>query len=318
MIAPLAQPRRSALSILFLFFTLALCPGALRAADAPVAVFSETFNGYQRTRLPDESFKPETYAFGEGGAWTANETDGPANQLTFARVSQAAARALARAAYVPTPGPEQTDLLILVFWGRTLGSRETNPGLAPHSTTGLSALRNPLELAPPGPAPAAAAPGNREFTTSSEIQAALQSAASAAQDSLLWQIDLDNRARDAVDERNARILGYTDALERARFIRHMISGRDLLDEIAHNRYFVVLHAYDFRTAWKEKKMKPLWSVRISIEEGDDSLDASLERMLASATRLFGQPSRGLKRHLAPEGRAIPGPLQVIEYVPPPK
>jgi hypothetical protein len=44
-------------------------------------------------------------------------------------------------------------------------------------------------------------------------------------------------------------------------------------------------------------------------------DASLERMLASATRLFGQPSRGLKRHLVPEGRAIPGPLQVIEYVP---
>ncbi len=318
MIAPLTPPHRTARPFLALLVVLACWPAALRAVDATVAVFSETFNGYQRTRLPDESFKPETYAFGEGGAWTANETDGPANQLTFARVSQATARSLARAGYVPTPGPEQTDLLILVFWGRTLGSRETNPGLAPHSTTGLSALRNPLELAAPGPAPAAAAPGNREFTTSSEIQAALQSAASAAQDMLLWQIDLDNRARDAIDERNARILGYTDALAGARFIRHMTAGRDVLDEIARNRYFVVLHAYDFRTAWKEKKLKPLWSVRISIEEGDDSFDASLERMLASATRLFGQQSRVLKRHLVPEGRAIPGPLQVIEYAPPPK
>lgn len=314
MIAPLALLHHSARALVVLL--VALWPAALHAVDAPVAVFSETFNGYQRTRLPDESFKPETYAFGEGGAWTANETDGPANQLTFARVSQAAARALARAGYVPTPGPEQTDLLILVFWGRTLGSRETNPGLAPHSTTGLSALRDPIELAPPGPAPAAASPGNRAPTTHPETQAALQSAASAAQDSQLWQIDLDNRARDAIDERNARILGYTDALERARFIRHMTSGRDLLDEIAHNRYFVVLHAYDFRTAWKEKKMKPLWSVRISIEEGDDTFDASLERMLASAARLFGQRSRVLKRHLVPEGRAIPGPLQVIEYAPP--
>lgn len=315
MIAPLTLQHRPVRPFLALLVALALWPAALRAVDGTVAVFSETFNGYQRTRLPDESFKPETYAFGEGGAWTANETDGPANQLTFARVSQATARSLARAGYVPTPGPEQTDLLILVFWGRTLGSRETNPGLAPHSTTGLSALRNPIELAPPGPPPAAVAPGNREPQTTPEIQTALKNAASAAQDSMLWQIDLDNRARDAVDERNARILGYTDALERARFIRHMISGRDLLDEIAHNRYFVVLHAYDFRTAWKEKKLKPLWSVRISIVEGDDSLDASLERMLASATRLFGQPSRGLKRHLVPEGRAIPGPLQVIEYVP---
>lgn len=316
MAVPAVLPHLIARPFSVLLLTLALGPAALRAADAFVAVFSETHNGYQRTRLPDESFQPETYAFGEGGAWTADEPGGPATQLTFARVSQAAARALARAHYVPTPGPEQTDLLILVFWGRTLGSRETNPGLAPHSTTGLSALRNPIELAPPGPAPAASAPGNREPTPNSDTQAALRSAASAAQDSLLWQVDLDNRARDAVDERNARILGYTDALERARFIRHMIAGRDLLDEIAHNRYFVVLHAYDFRTAWKEKRMKPLWSVRISIEEGEDSLDASLDRMLGSAARLFGRESRGLKRHVVPEGRAIPGPLQVIEYAPP--
>jgi len=35
------------------------------------AVSSKAFNGYTRTRLPDGSFKPETYAFGNGGFVTA-------------------------------------------------------------------------------------------------------------------------------------------------------------------------------------------------------------------------------------------------------
>jgi hypothetical protein len=92
----------------------------------------------------------------------------------------------------------------------------------------------------------------------------------------------------------------------------------VLLEVAHNRYYVVLQAYDFRLAWKEKKLNLLWEARISIEEDDNDFDRSIEPMLAAAKSLFGQESDGLQRRFVPEGRVTAGPQKVIEYLPPTK
>lgn len=81
--------------------------------------------------------------------------------------------------------------------------------------------------------------------------------ARAKLDFALRQVTLQNASRDRIDDRNARILGYETALERARFIPHMMAGSDVLTEIGRNRYVVALQADDFRTAAKDKKIKAL-------------------------------------------------------------
>ena len=274
-----------------------LCAGllcavaALHAADDPVAVFSQVFNGYTRTRLPDGSFKPETYGFAEGGRQTRAVGDPELDQMPFARIAGSVVGPLARLNYRMTSKPDETDLLILVFWGSTAGSRDHDPNGTMDRAAGAIA----------------------DFNTRSGPEA---EAAGAAYDTALWQLHLANEDRDRLDDYNARILGFTDSLERARAEAHMGFGQDLLAEISANRYYVVLQAYDFPTARKLKKLKPLWTARISIRESGNGFADALARMIASAAPYFGRDSGGLRRATLREGKVELGPLQIIEVVPP--
>jgi hypothetical protein len=292
---------------------LALLPAWLCSAEAPVAVFTETFNGYQRTRLPDHSFKAETYAFGEGGMWGLDDSGADAGKLSFSRVARAAAVPLAQANYVPTSNPNETSLLVVMFWGRTLGSKggahsflaSIQPGYGGANGSprvGRSSFGDSVTRVP---RPTGQTASNGEVLDVS----------AAAADALIEQASLDNPNFDRIDDANARIVGYGQALFQARYSPQMIRSRDVREEVAVNRYYVVLQAYDFRSAWKEKKLKLLWSARISIEEDDNDFDKSIEHMLATAAGLFGQESGGLQRRYVPKGSVTNGPLEVLDYFP---
>jgi hypothetical protein len=282
-----------------------LTAGPLRAADDPVAVFSEVFNGYQRTQLPDKSFKPEYYAFGEGGCWTRPVQDAKLEEMTFLRVAQAVAAPLARLNYRPARNAAEAELMILVFWGSTQGSRGHDPtGSADRFASASSAYNATKSANQAPPAGSPAEPAN--------------AAAESAYDNALWQMQLANDARDQLDSRNARILGYSEALERARAVAHMSFAHDIIDEISDNRYYVVLQAYDAKTAVKEKKLKPLWTARISMRESDADFAQALEQMLRRATRYLGQDSKGLHREVTQETSVRLGPTEYLETLPPTK
>jgi hypothetical protein len=301
-------PWFSSLQLWRLAFVVLLPTGLLPAAesDEPVAVFSQVFNGYTRTRLPDKSFKPETYTFGEGGCWTRPVRDPGMEEMTFLRVAKAVAAPLGRLNYRPALTSAEAELLILVFWGSTEGSRDydrnnTIDRLSAASSVAIAARS----------AAAAVDPKSESAATA----AATASAAESELDSALWQMDLANRERDRLDYRNARILGYTDALQRASCAPHMSFAQDTMAEIGYNRYYVVLQAYDFKTAVKEKKLKPLWTARISMDESGNNFAQSLDRMLRTGARYFGQDSNGLHREANREGHVDLGPLDVIETLP---
>ena len=98
--------------------------------DEPVAVFTQVFNGYSRTRQSDQSFKPEAYVFGEGGYLNRPGADPSLEKMPFLHVARAVAAPLARLNYQPSFKPAETQLLILVFWGSTQGSRDYDPSAA--------------------------------------------------------------------------------------------------------------------------------------------------------------------------------------------
>src|ERR1051326_2973831 len=172
------------------------------------------------------------------------------------------------------------QLLILVFWGATQGSRGIDSSQALDRISSASAAAGPTTNATYS-ASSALQPGtaNDPNNRSSAVNAATEEEINQA----VSLMSLANAERDKSDDRNARILGYEEALSRARFTQHMAMGQDVLSEISSNRYFVVLQAYDFPTAVKEKKLKPLWTARISIDESGNEFSSALEHMLAVAT-----------------------------------
>jgi hypothetical protein len=278
----------------------------------PVAVSTEVFNGYRRTRLKDKSFKPESYVFGEGGYLNRPGSNPALEKMPFMSVARAVAAPLARLNYQPSHDPARTQLLILVFWGSTQGSVDFDPAsgkdrlaaaLAAQSALGMSVSTTP----PPVMMGSRTTPGG--YNPNAQVEAV-----QAELDAALWQVSVQNRSRDEIDNLNARILGYETTLDRARFIQHMASGRDILTEISRNRYFVVLQAYDFPTAAKKKKMKPLWTARISIDEAGNEFANVLDHMLAVAVPYLGDGG-GLRRNVVPEGRVEVGPAKVMESTP---
>jgi hypothetical protein len=99
-----------------------LVPTGARAADEVngiTAVASSVSKDYVRSKLPDGTFQPEFYAFGEGGNWGGQIKDPTIDKLHFLDVAHVIATPLASQKYIPATDPTKTGLLIMVYWGTT-------------------------------------------------------------------------------------------------------------------------------------------------------------------------------------------------------
>jgi hypothetical protein len=251
----------------------------ISGSEQLVAVSSKVFNGYSRARLPDGSFRQETYAFGNGGRLGedragadvvgASATGGDAGGVvrddtldivTFRELARTVAGPLAVQSYVPTPNADSTDLLIMVFWGRTMGSVKV----------------------------------------------------------------LDGPVKDMIDQRNALLLGFnsegvfsqgfSDPTNMMANIRRQVHS-DVVDAIQVNRYYVILRAFDFKYAWKQRKIRLLWETRFSLSERRHDFSKELPGMTQYASQYFGQDSHGLLRAPVPEGHVEIGPVKSLGDVP---
>jgi hypothetical protein len=283
-----------------------------------VAVSARVSDDYQRTRLPSGSFQPETYTFGPGGHWGGAMRDDTIDKLKFIDVARTIAVPLTGQNYLPAKDPSQTKLLIMVYWGTTVGTGGAGDSVA---------MQN-LSLASQHLANAGASvkslmqSGGRSSGTDRVVALTERQAALAELDAALSITQAENRQREQADLRNARMLGYnatgmfgTDYGQWVEFTALRDRKRDLVEEIADNRYFVVLMAYDFQLLWKEKKHKLLWETRFSIRERNNDFGKVLAGMTQYASRYFGQDSHGLLRKPLPEGHVTLGKLEVGEVVP---
>jgi hypothetical protein len=232
--------------------------------DTMTAVFSGISDDYGRNRLPDGSFQAETYGFGNGGFFGSNSRDPSLDDESFMDIARVIARPLADRNFIPTRDPKKVKLLIMVYWGATSGT------LDPASDN----FRFEREDRP------------KSLNHSFE---------------LLGPVSFQG---GLVDLQNALILGYAGEIAASHpslGLIHNVRRDDLIDDIEHNRYFVVLMAYDFQLMWKEKKHKLLWETRFSIREQGNDFRKMLPSMAKYASQYFGQDSHGLIREAIPEG-----------------
>jgi len=87
---------------------------------------------------------------------------------------------------------------------------------------------------------------------------------------------------------------------------------DVYAAIELDRYWVILQAYDFQSAWKHKKLKLLWETRFSLSTRRHDFERDLPRMAQSASLYFGRDSYGLIFKPIPEGRVDIGEVKVID------
>jgi hypothetical protein len=303
--------------VIFSALLLAAAP-CVRADDSGVvAVYSAVSPAYTRSPLPGGGFKQESYAFGEGGAQAGATSDSTIDKLHFIDVARMIAPALARKNFLPAKDPHQTDLLIMVYWGTTVGTDRTSSSPLYQIAEGM------MPIATPPPPPPPTGPGNPATANANSGSPGASTARDDANSSALTEVlmltHLANRQRDLQDIENAKVLGYLPELTRLNeykgtyfdnFLR-----QDTISDVEESRYYVVLLAYDFQTLWKTRQRKLLWETRFSIREHRNDFGKALAAMAENASRYFGQDSHGLVRQDLPEARITFGDVKVLEYEP---
>jgi len=279
------------------------------------AVSSSVSDGYARVRLPDGSFQPETYTFGEGGRLAGSSRDDSIDRLTFTDVATAVADPLRKRNYVPVEdrNPEKTKLLIMVYWGTTSGTSDSSDSLGYQNLQ-----RNQGSKPPPTQPPASLAKGGANANQQARQAAATASMRQSVEDGAMAEVLAENWQRDQVDMRNAMLLGYDTAIAETSAVGSTPATRrreDLVSEIEESRYFVVLMAYDYQALWRQKKHSLLWVTRLSVRERGADFGKLLPSMVGYASQYFGQDSHGLLRRPLPEGRVEIGEPKSLGALP---
>jgi hypothetical protein len=307
-----------------------LAPGpAVRADDdsGNVTVISaRVAPSYIRTRLADGTYAPESYAFGDGGHWTGTVVDGSIDKVKFMDVARSIALPLARQNFLPTDNPKTTKQLIMVYWGRTATPERfqssSSSDLLQRASANLAAHKSEnaafSSFAGQTVVPPAVAMACGKFDPATTVdQVTGQIDADNAMTSAMSLVAAENHSRDLEDAKNASLLGYdgwwdSTAGFRGTPLEHR--RQDMIDELEHDRYFVILMAYDFQAVWRKKKHNLLWETRFSVRQRGVEFDKELPLMVKNASKFFGQDSHGLLHEELPEGRVEVGRIEELGTV----
>jgi hypothetical protein len=284
-------------------------------ADDITAVSSRTARDYVRTRLANKSYAPESYTFGEGGAWPGSMKDLSIERLNFQGVARTIAGPLASQNYIPSQNLHNTKLLIMVYWGATIGTESPSDSVAYQNLQAHQAPSTP-PITPPPTTQGIRAGAGPQGGGAAEV--ALKNSQQDDSSSEMATVAAVEMRREQADIRTAELLGFDSALAEAtgaQFSAFKLRRDDLIAEIEESRYFVVLMAYDFQALWKEKKHRLLWETRLSIRQRHHALDADLPAMAQYASRFFGQDSHGLVHEAVPLGRVDIGDVKTFGEVP---
>ncbi len=296
--------------------------GETNAGELVTVVSSKVEGDYSRARQKDGSLAAEYYAFADGGHWTGTVRDRSIDNLPFLDVAKTIAGPLRNQNYLPTKDPKATKLLIVVYYGRTrtpehagetAGDNQNLQNAAGTLAAAKSQDQHQFYLDSTGLAAAGTIPCMKFTATPAPDLVAADNAMSGAMASAAAAA----HTRDELDAKNASLLGY-DAWwnSMADFKGTPLEHRrqDMIDELEHDRYFVVLMAYDFQEMWKHKKHALLWQTRYSVQQRGVEFDQQLAAMTRNAAQYFGQETHGLVHKELPAGRVDIGSVTTLGTV----
>jgi hypothetical protein len=111
---------------------------------------------------------------------------------------------------------------------------------------------------------------------------------------------------------HTRILGFEKEQSRADSLAFAAFNDTFYDEFNADRYFVLLKAYDFQVARKEKRLKLLWETRFSIRRQGVDFATELPAMSKFAALTFGRETGGIFDPTSRETSVKLGDLKILE------
>ncbi|HWA85979.1 MAG TPA: hypothetical protein VG710_07145 [Opitutus sp.] len=296
-------------------------------ADSVVtAVFSRSFNNYERPVRSDGSPEVQTYVVAKGGYTPGLGSDPSMDDVKFAGIVRVLGKYLAKQGYYPAKDARKADLMLVVHWGKTVpGNQGTQQNILDEGVRGFEAFQrlgngiggkpgaaDPRDDVPP----TAATFGEKQ--AQDQVEAAVTEAAQEEMVQGTYEIRFSQDMRIAADTYNANLLGYTAELKR-RDNPSLYGGAgtayyDLLADVESERYYVSVTAYDFQEAVQHKQKKGLWRTVTSIDARGNRFDESLTAMVDKASHYFGRDSERLVRQFDYTPHVSFGDLKVLGVV----
>jgi hypothetical protein len=260
-------------------------------ADDFIAVSATTAPDYQRSLDAQGNPLPEAYVFGEGNFMQGATKDPYMEKYRLQNLLVNLAKNLAKQKYFPASDPNDSDLVIIVHWGATLIHDDPSRELSIERMN--SALRDFGDAA-------AATDGIADPGAVNELSESLAAG--------------ENWRNNAI-ARNAALLGYSRRLKDLRETNSMIlttTERTLREELAQERYFVVLMAYDFK-AYKQKKSVLRWITRLSVRSPGNNFGDAVVMLSEAGGNVFGTKLDTLShvKGKLRQGEVVLGELKVL-------
>ncbi|HVU23200.1 MAG TPA: hypothetical protein VHE13_03675 [Opitutus sp.] len=328
---------RSLLAIAAALFCLGLVNSALAvdAADSVVtAVFSRSFNDYERRVRADGSPEVQTYIVARGGYAPGTAADASIDDVKFAGIVRILGKHLAKQGYYPAKHAGKADLVLVVHWGKTVPFNDAvqrnvvDEGLRGFAmwqqigggvgaSPGIPADK-PRGLSPDLPGGVSEVLRGGQGPQLVVIGKALEEAAQEEMVQGMFQVRFAEGMRYAANERIANLLGYTAELQR-RANPSLYAGAgtgyyDLLTDLESERYYVAVTAYDFQAALQHSQKKGLWRTVASVDARGNRFDEKLTAMVDKASRYFGRDSGRLVRQFEYAPHVSFGDLEVLGVV----
>lgn len=268
------------------FLLLLLLAPVLRA-EKLVLARSVVAGDYLEKRRVDGKPQPQTYVFMPGRFLSGNTRDRSLERFSFRALAGRLAQDLRRQDFHPAASLANADLLLVVHWGATAGRNRDLVALS----QGFDAL-------------ASLSSQGEEFRT--ELDQAIEAGDFQRAEALRGNLDqVANAARQEQqsllsEERNvggadtATLLGFTEEMSREDGTLAEQERRKTLFEMTRDEcYFVIVMAYDARALVETKRLKRVWSLRVSMNTAGVNFAEAVDRICQVAGQRFGLPEKGV-------------------------
>ena len=263
-------------------------------AEKLVLARSIASGDYLEKRRVGGKLQPQTYVFMPGRFLAGNTRDRSLERFSFRLLAERLAMDLRRQDFHPAPSLANVDLLLVVHWGATAGRNRDLVALSQGFDT-LASLSSQTEESRAELDQAIEA---GDFERAEAVRGNLAQLANSARQE---HQSLLGEERNVGGADTAALLGFTAELIREDgTLADRERRKTLYDMTREECYFVVVMAYDARTLVEAKRLKRVWSLRVSMNTAGVNFPEALNRISHVASEYFGQSQEGVTFAYPPE------------------
>lgn len=263
-------------------------------AEKLVLARSTASADYLEKRRVEGRLQPQTYVFMQGRYLAGNTRDRSLERFSFRALAGRLAQDLRRQDFHPAASLTQADLLLVVHWGATAGRNRDMVALS----QGFDTIAGLNSQAEEYRAELDQAVNEGDFFKAALLRENLNQVATSTR---MEQQSLLNEERNLGGADTATLLGFTAEMSREDgTLADKERRKTLFDLTREECYFVVVMAYDARALVETKRLKRVWSLRVSMNTAGVNFPEALDRISQVAGRHFGIPQEGVAFAYPPE------------------